>query len=266
MKHNSPDLMAGVTSEPPGPASPPADDAPARVDELRRTWERHGRNDPFWAVLTDPQKRHGGWSLEEFFATGQIEIAELMALLDRLHVEARESALDFGCGIGRLAEALSEYYGVVVGVDISDEMVTRARELSRSEERVRYEANARADLATFGNDEFDLVHSSRVLQHVAPTLMRRYLNEFCRVLRPGGVLHFQLPTTPKLNAPGIALRLLPELVSNRLRGGMQMHGVDERIVTRYLERLGFDVLDVRPDDGAGPRWNSRRYTARKRSR
>ena len=246
-------------------AAPSPDATAARVDELRETWERHGRNDPFWAVLTDSGKRHGGWSIDEFYATGRTEIAELMQMLERFQVDARSSALDFGCGIGRLTEALTQYFDLVVGVDISDEMVARAQELSRAGDRARYHANPRADLQLFGNETFDLVHSSRVLQHVAPALMRRYLTEFGRVLRPGGILHFQLPTVPRMTPQGVALRVLPQPVANRMRRGMQMHGVDERIITRFLQRLGLEVLDVRADDGAGPRWNSRRYTARKRS-
>ena len=40
---------------------------------------------------------------------------------------ARRSALDFGCGIGRLSQALAEHFDQVYGVDISPKMIELAR-------------------------------------------------------------------------------------------------------------------------------------------
>lgn len=261
MKHKSQRVAAAPAGDAAPPRSRARDEEAARVEELRATWERHGRKDPFWAVLTDQGRGRGDWSLQEFFETGRDEIADLMQVLERFHIEPRQSALDFGCGLGRLTVALSSYYDAVAGVDISDEMISRARELTPGAARIQYQSNPRADLSLFVGNTFDLVHSSRVLQHMAPVLIRVYLREFYRVLRPRGILHFQLPTTPKMTPPGVALRMLPSVFANRLRRGMEMHGVDERVVARYLLGLGFELLEVRADGGAGPRWNSRRYTA-----
>jgi SAM-dependent methyltransferase len=38
-----------------------------------------------------------------------------------------------------------------------------------------------------------LIYTSVVLQHMEPQLSIRYLREFARVLRPGGILVFQIP-------------------------------------------------------------------------
>jgi hypothetical protein len=45
-----------------------------RFPALRRHWERLGRRDPYWAVLTDPDKRGGGWNIDDFFRSGVDEI------------------------------------------------------------------------------------------------------------------------------------------------------------------------------------------------
>jgi hypothetical protein len=42
-------------------------------------WDRLGRSDPLWAVLTETSRRGGGWTPEEFFATGERDIALAMA-------------------------------------------------------------------------------------------------------------------------------------------------------------------------------------------
>lgn len=234
------------------------------VDQLRRAWEQHGQSDPLWAILTETGKRGGRWDVSTFFATGREEIAGLMRTLEPHGVPAgRARALDFGCGVGRLTEALADHFELVDGVDISDAMIARAREGSGHPDRCRYHVNARGDLRLFEDGTFDLAHSSIVLQHVGRDLARSYLSELARVLRPGGVLHVQLPTTPRWNLGGIVVRLLPAPLLNRLRGGMRMEGIPEPEVRALLDREGLSLLDVAPDGSAGERWNSRRYTARK---
>jgi tRNA/tmRNA/rRNA uracil-C5-methylase (TrmA/RlmC/RlmD family) len=65
----------------------------------------------------------------EFFDIGIIEVAALMKHVERLgHPHQRERALDFGCGLGRITRALAQHFDESVGVDISEDMVRRARE------------------------------------------------------------------------------------------------------------------------------------------
>jgi hypothetical protein len=45
----------------------------------RSQWDRLGRSDPLWAILTQPARQYGGWAVEEFFATGERGISEVMA-------------------------------------------------------------------------------------------------------------------------------------------------------------------------------------------
>ncbi|MGE0060291.1 MAG: class I SAM-dependent methyltransferase, partial [Dehalococcoidia bacterium] len=93
------------------------------------TWEKLAQNDPLWAILSDPAKRGGGWKVDEFFATGDREIAELMTYLDRVAPDiGRDRALDFGCGIGRVTRPLAAHFARVTGMDISPSMVEAARE------------------------------------------------------------------------------------------------------------------------------------------
>jgi len=229
------------------------------VRRLQETWERHGQSDPRWAILADPGKRGGRWEPGSFFAAGRSEVGQLMARLGPLP-ERRERALDFGCGVGRLTEALADHFSRVDGVDISQAMIGRARTLSRHRAACAYHVNTSPDLSLFPDACFDLVHSSIVLQHVGRELAGSYLRELVRVLRPGGALHFQLPTTPRWTLGGIAVRVTPRSLLERARG-MRVDGIPERRVRALLLELGLEVLEVSRDDSAGPRWQSRRYTA-----
>jgi len=240
---------------------------PARrrpIDQLQTTWDAHGRHDPLWAILAEPGKRGGRWDVSEFFATGRSDVAQLMARLRELGVEPRGRALDFGCGVGRLTEALAEYYEEVDGVDVSNSMVTAARQHTTHPGVAHYHVNVAEDLALFESGIFDLVHSRIVLQHVGRSLARAYVQEFVRVLRPGGILHFQLPTAPRWNLAGVVLRSVPQPLMNRVRK-MRMEGLSENRVRELIAVLGLELLDVGADTAAGPRWNSRHYTARKPS-
>ena len=86
-------------------------------------------------IITFADKKNGGWTAEEFFAHGEAEIDAAMKRLASLGLWhegcPHGQALDFGCGIGRLTQALMTYYDWVYGVDISPEMIDRAEEYGR---------------------------------------------------------------------------------------------------------------------------------------
>ena len=162
--------------------------------KLRRHWERFGRQDPFWAALTWKEKSDGRWSAEEFFRNGEVVVGNLLNRAAELGVEIpRERALDFGCGPGRLTQALAGRFESVDGVDIARSMIANARRFNRHGDRCRYHVNASADLRRFDDATFTFVCSLLVLQHMKPEFTRRYVREFMRVLAPGGVLVFQVP-------------------------------------------------------------------------
>lgn len=86
-------------------------------DGHKRDWEAMAEIDPLWAILTDSGKRGGGWTPEDFFAQGELEIAEMLAAAAAVGGPATGArALDFGCGAGRLTRALGNRFDESVGV------------------------------------------------------------------------------------------------------------------------------------------------------
>lgn len=165
------------------------------VDRDLRDWQELAELDPYWAALTEGSKRAGGWDERDFARSGTEEVERLLAHTETLGAPARlAAALDFGCGPGRLTRALAEHFERVVGIDLSERMVERARHLNRSVENVRFHAGADA-LSVLDDRAFDLVYSNLVLQHVSDSAaVLRYVGEFVRVLVPGGLLAFQIPS------------------------------------------------------------------------
>ena len=164
---------------------------------LQQTWDELAAKDAMWAVLTGPLATARQWDEHAFFATGVEEIDSVLDRVRRAGVIPRfHRALDFGCGLGRATQALAAQFERADGVDISTAMITRAREFNRLGDRCHYHLNETDRLAAFADGTFDFVYSVITLQHMDPQYSRRYISEFFRVLRPGGVVVFQLPGEP----------------------------------------------------------------------
>src|SRR5260370_760331 len=61
-------------------------------------------------------------------------------------------------------------------------------------QRCRFVVHDANDLALFHEDTFDLIYTSLVLQHMRPEYSLNYIKEFLRVLAPGGLIIFQIPS------------------------------------------------------------------------
>src|SRR5437868_667527 len=167
-----------------------------KLSRSKQQWEEMAHLDPCWAILSDPEKKFGRWNIDSFYLTGEQEVSKLMASVKELgYPRAMDSALDFGCGLGRLTRALSNYFSRCIGVDISEEMIRKAKDLNISNHRCQFIANSGESLYQFESSSFDLIYTSIVLQHV-PTrqVIKQYVAEFARILRPGGVLVMQVPS------------------------------------------------------------------------
>ena len=105
-------------------------------------------------------------------------------------IEQGESVLDIGCGGGvdtMAAAIMVRPTGRVVGVDMSSEMVERAREnLSETHlANVSFQESSAEDLP-FLDKDFDVVISSGVFNLIPDK--RKALKEVFRVMKPGGRL------------------------------------------------------------------------------
>jgi SAM-dependent methyltransferase len=239
-----------------------------------RDWEELGELDPLWAVLTYADKRFGRWTPEEFFATGREKVEGIMAVADRLALpRSRDRVLDFGCGVGRLTRGLSPYFKQCIGLDISENMLAAARKLNQSLANCDFIQNPGNDLSSFPDRHFDMVVSNIVLQHMpSRRIAERYVAEFVRVLRPGGLIVFQMPShiplrnriQPRRRAYRLlhALGVRAQVLYQKLQlSPIRMISIPENQIRSLLERCGATVLEVQPDSDAGGNMQSRTYFA-----
>lgn len=235
---------------------------------VKDVYEKWGREDPLYAVLTRKDRRGNRWDTEAFFARGREEVRDVLDYLEGLELAVQPGhALDFGCGVGRVTLALADHFEKVVGVDIAESMVERARDFNPHGERVRYLVNSEPDLALFDDGTFDFVYSNIVLQHIPPLTVESYIREFFRVLRPGGIALFQMPNGPRLEPDSLRARLYMfrrrtlRRIWKRLRGRVpyEMHQLARERVEEVVAEAGGSLRDVR--DLSGGRGRNFRYCA-----
>jgi SAM-dependent methyltransferase len=207
----------------------------ATAVRTRQAWEDWGAVDPLWAIVTDPSRARGGWSLDEFLASGEDNIAAIWKVAERLdHPRETRVGLDFGCGIGRLTRAMSDRVELVYGLDVAATMIDRAVEINRDRPACRFRLHRHEDLGAFADQSVDLVVCLLVLQHLGDrAAIERYLAEFVRILSPGGLAVVQLPTV--VPAPGAPTGLRAHLrVRTRLASLLRRLGVSPRFLYRRL--------------------------------
>ena len=169
---------------------------PVQLEPHKRNWEDLAEVDPLWAILSNSQRQHGGWDLDEFFAAGEREVAGVMDTLQRLQLRIGDKTLlDFGCGVGRLTRAFASRFQTCYGVDISERMIEGAERLNKDYTNCQFHLNTVDNLRLFPDDSFDMIYTNLVLQHVPDrAIIKSYLREFVRTLNAGGVAVFQLPS------------------------------------------------------------------------
>jgi 2-polyprenyl-3-methyl-5-hydroxy-6-metoxy-1,4-benzoquinol methylase len=149
-----------------------------------------------------------GEAREELFARGYKQVEMLAAAIEEhagCTLEGR-TALDFGCGFGRLALPLAECCEHVYGLDISPEVL---READRNAARMNIsnvewmDAGRLAEL----DGRYDMVLSRWVFQHIPSRQGEQIFAALLHGLRPGGVgaLHF---TVRPIRTPLSAVREL----------------------------------------------------------
>ena len=261
-------MHAPDVARPSVPQSPIPDPESPQLLRLRRVWETLGRDDPLWAVLSQADKRGGRWDPDEFLATGLVEIdAQMATLAPHGYPRALGLAIDFGCGAGRLTRALAAHFERAIGIDVSTSMVAAAARLNADVRNAEFRVNASPRLEGIADASVDFVFSHITLQHIPTELAVGYVEEFFRVLAPGGAAVFQFTTGPDRSLRGrffdrVSNRWLNFLrrVAWRRSTVFEMHGVREAELAWSLQRFPhLRVLSAADDGAAGPGWHGRRW-------
>lgn len=118
-----------------------------------------------------------------FYAGRKIDLLDAI-VRPELGPLADLSVLDVGCGTGTTDRLLAPRVGNLTGVDISEEMLTKAKANVPDAKYVVYDG----DKLPFPDKTFDVVVTICVLHHVPPSMRFQFVTELARVVRSGGIV------------------------------------------------------------------------------
>jgi len=151
--------------------------------------------------------------------------------------------LDPMCGSGESSEILlNKLSGSLIISDISANMLSQISQKTRDNERVRILEPQSARVMSIPNESIDLIFVSGGLHHVYP-ILDDVLNEFSRVLVPGGVFVFGEPYD------GVTLvRFIRKLfykVSSKFDETSE-HPFQKHELQSALKKAGFQDIELSP--------------------
>jgi len=171
-----------------------------RRARMREFWDARAREDARHFIYNPlPYRRSGGSDAAEFWASGE---RDLEALLDATGagLARGDEVVEIGCGIGRMTRAIRARAASVKALDVSPEMIDRARAENAALGAVEWIVGDGVSLQPVPDSSADAVISHVVFQHIPdPEITLGYVGEIGRVLRPGGWAAFQVSNDPCLH-------------------------------------------------------------------
>jgi ubiquinone/menaquinone biosynthesis C-methylase UbiE len=165
----------------------------AVLDRMREDWDERARENAEYYIVNWTRE----WDQREFFRSGEINVAnEIMPDMHRICGGDRSpldlSVLEIGCGVGRMTKMLAHVFGRVTAVDVSKEMLDRARVNLRDLGNVTLHWGDGATLSTIPDKTHDFAFSFLVFDHIPSIeVIASYCREVHRVLKPGSLFKFQ---------------------------------------------------------------------------
>jgi SAM-dependent methyltransferase len=179
---------------------------------MQRFWDARARENAEYFVDNRLDYRNG--DQERFWEQGERDLDLMLESVDA-RVGEDDVVLDIGCGVGRLTRVLARRAARVQGIDVSAEMLERARENLAGLDNVTLHLGDGRSLAPIPDESVDGVVSLVVFQHIpSPAITLGYVREIGRVLRTGGWAAFQVSNDPDIHSrvypqPPLNVRLLP---------------------------------------------------------
>ena len=170
---------------------------------MKQQWNKMALVNPFFGITSWPEFENPEQvDLDFFWKTGAVHACNLLAKVPQGDTHGL-SMLEIGCGMGRMTHYFAQRFARVMALDISPEMVERARQYWSGLDNVEFLEGNGVDLDLVSNASVDFVLSFYVLNHATdPDTVLSYVRETGRVLRPGryALLHMRVCDLPVLSA------------------------------------------------------------------
>jgi len=165
------------------------------VNDPNKDWEQYGKEDPYFGVVSLDRFHKTNLTpaaLTEFFDSGRSHIEYVLGII-HAHLDSAyqpQSALDFGCGVGRCTIPMAKLCQHVTGVDVSPAMIEEGKTNASAQSVHNIEWINSGDLAGVSG-KFDFIHSFIVFQHIPPRTGMALLSRLVDLLATDGIASIQ---------------------------------------------------------------------------
>ena len=153
-----------------------------------------GDKDPLWAVTSWKDKDKAGanpWTDAEFYELGRSDWADFLKHWKRYGLD-QSTAVEIGCGAGRLTKHMASVFGHVHALDISPGMIEYAKARIQEPNITFHLVDGNA--IPLPGDSVTSVFSTHVFQHFdSIDTASSYFKDISRVLAQGGTMMIHLP-------------------------------------------------------------------------
>lgn len=157
-------------------------------------------SDLYFAVTGDSRHR-GRVVAEELLAEGarHLDMVQQRFQSIGLPLDSTGTALDFGCGVGRVLGAMADSFSRTVGVDVSRPMLAEAHRLFGDRVELRRFDGGDLEGCLAGLD-YSFLHTVSTIQHIRPDHGLEVLEVLFGHLRPEGraLVHLPMAAPPTL--------------------------------------------------------------------
>jgi SAM-dependent methyltransferase len=231
------------------------------LEHTKRTWTALGNERPHWSVLSSDLFLPEQIATNEnrFFASGAGDLAALQSALERHGSPDEPSVFEYGCGVGRVTAHLAGAFKKVTACDISSSHLELARQTVANRDNVTFRLVEDADFAM--PSEFGIWISYIVLQHNPPPIIAMILSRMFKMLAPGGLAIFQVPTY----CLGYRFSVADYLDAGVNSETIEVHCLPQSVIFSLAHEAKCMALEVREDGAMGPpsHWLSNTFIFRK---
>ena len=176
---------------------------------MRADWNLRAKYDPFYFVRSIKNQSKGDfWQSGYFDRDSILEKDSVQKILGKNFENT--SALEIGCGVGRILIPMSEKFHKVVGVDISNEMIKIGKQKTKKQPNCEFLVSNGKDLIDLPSSFFNFCYSFIVFQHIPDKeIVKNYIKDVHRVLKPNSCFCFQVKGMCEIDP--IKFRLLDKI-------------------------------------------------------